>query len=225
VVAYISLMIIALAVSLDSCSVGLLYGSRKIRIPWLSILIISICSGVVIWGSMRLSLTFMGWLKPDLAKAAGAIILVIVGVWAVIQFFLHNYRPNQADDSVIKLPAGISQQPVRTVFHIEIRKIGLVIQILRSPAVADMDRSGNISPWEASILGFALSLDALGAGIGAALVGYSPLPTAILIAFSGGLFIAVGLRLGRWLYGNRWMQRLSILPGLFLITLGIMKLL
>ncbi len=224
-VAYISLFLIALAVSLDSCSVGLLYGARKIRIPWFSILIISICSGAMIYGSMRMGLVMMDWLEPEMAKAVGALILVLVGLWAVFQFFLHHRKPIVFDQSVDKIIVKNTELSVQTVLHIEIRKIGLVIQILRSPTVADMDHSGNISPWEASLLGIALSLDALGAGIGAALVGYSPLSTAVLIAFSGGLFISIGLRLGRWLSRRRWMQRLSILPGLLLITLGIMKLL
>ena len=226
-VAYISLILIALAVSLDSCSVGLLYGARKIRIPWVSILIISICSGAMIWGSMRLGLLMLEWLNPDTAKAIGAIILVLVGMWAIIQFFLHHHSRLVVveEDSVERKVIENKKLPAQTVLHIEIRKIGLVIQILRSPTVADMDRSGNISAWEAAFLGIALSLDALGAGIGAALVGYSPLSTAVLIAFSGGLFITIGLRLGRWLSRRKWMQRLSILPGILLITLGIMKLL
>lgn len=224
-VAYISLILIALAVSLDSCSVGLLYGARKIRIPWVSILIISICSGAMIWGSMRLGLFMLEWLEPETAKAIGAIILVLVGMWAVFQFFLHHRKSDVVEDTIERNVIRNGELPVQTVLHIEIRKIGLVIQILRSPTVADIDRSGNISAWEAAFLGIALSLDALGAGIGAALVGYSPLSTAVLIAFSGGLFITIGLRLGRWLSRRKWMQRLSILPGILLITLGIMKLL
>jgi putative sporulation protein YtaF len=220
-----SLILIALAVSLDSCSVGILYGARKIRIPWASILIISICSGAMIWGSMSLGMVMIEWLEPEMAQAVGALILVLVGVWTVFQFFLHHRKPNVLDSSKDQIVMKITELPVQTVFQIEIRKIGLVIQILRSPTVADMDRSGNISPWEASLLGIALSLDALGAGIGAALIGYSPLSTAVLIAVASGLFITIGLRLGRWLSSRRWMQRLTILPGLLLIALGIMKLL
>jgi putative sporulation protein YtaF len=220
-----SLILIALAVSLDNCSVGLLYGARKIRIPWVSLLIISICSGVMIWGSMSLSQAMLDLLEPQAAKDAGALILVMVGLWTIFQFILHHRKPNLLANSTDRIVLKNTEVPVQTVMQIEIRKIGLVIQILRSPTVADMDKSGNISPWEASLLGIALSLDALGAGVGAALVGYSPLPTAVWIAISGGLFITIGLRLGHWLSSRRWMQRLSILPGLLLITLGIMKLL
>ena len=220
-IAYVSLLIIALAVSLDSGSVGLLYGARKIRIPWTSVLIISVCSGVVIWCSMRLGHSFMGWLHPETGKVIGAVILVCVGIWALIQFFLQN-RNQQIQE--VDIPQ-VKIIPARTLLRIEMRKLGLVIQILKSPAIADMDRSGNITSWEASLLGIALSLDSLGAGIGAAMVGYSPIPTAIVISISSGLFISIGLCVGRWLSEKRWIKRISILPGLFLIALGIMKLL
>jgi putative sporulation protein YtaF len=220
-----SLILIALAVSLDNCSVGLLYGARKIRIPLVSLIIISICSGVMIWGSMSLSQVMLDWLEPQAAKEAGALILVVVGLWTMFQFILHHRKPNVITNSTDRIVLKNAEVPVQTVMQIEIRKIGLVIQIIRSPTVADMDKSGNISPWEASLLGIALSLDALGAGVGASLVGYSPLSTAVWIAISGGLFITIGLRLGRWLSSRKWMQRLSILPGLLLIALGIMKLL
>lgn len=225
-VAYVSLLVIALAVSLDSCSVGMLYGARKIRIPWFSILIVSCCSGAVIWCSMLFGQSLTGWLRPETAKAIGASILVAVGVWAVIQFFLHNRKQKlqdePADNAVI---VETEVKPVRTLIRIELRKLGVIIQILKSPSAADMDRSGNISAMEASLLGIALSLDALGAGVGAAMVGYPPLPTALLIAIAGGFFIFIGLKLGQWLSDVRWMKRITVLPGLFLIVLGIMKLL
>ena len=40
---------------------------------------------------------------------------------------------------------------------------------------ADIDKSGVINGIEAVLLGFALSIDAFGAGIGAAILGFSPI--------------------------------------------------
>jgi putative sporulation protein YtaF len=95
---------------------------------------------------------------------------------------------------------------------------------LRTPSIADVDKSGNISASEATLLGLALSLDAFGAGIGAALIGYAPIVTSTVIAFASGTFIAIGLRIG-FLYAEmNWMKKLSIVPGCVLILMGIMKL-
>jgi putative sporulation protein YtaF len=99
-----------------------------------------------------------------------------------------------------------------------------VIQILRTPTIADVDKSGNISVSEAMLLGLALSLDSFGAGIGAALIGFSPLLTASVIAVASGTFIAVGLRIGLLYAEMSWMKKLSVLPGCVL-KMGIMKLL
>jgi putative sporulation protein YtaF len=73
-------------------------------------------------------------------------------------------------------------------------------------------------------LGLALSLDAFGAGIGAALIGFAPLLTAFSIALSSGMFIAVGLQVGFKYADLAWIRRLSVLPGCILILMGIMKL-
>ena len=181
---YVSLMVIALAISLDGCSVGLLYGARRIRIPLISLTIMSICSGLMIWCSMKLGVWFSGYIDEAMARVAGAIILVAVGIWAIVQFF---WRPPSAD--------------------------------------GDRDQSGDISALEASLLGISLSLDALGAGIGAALVGYAALQTALLIAISSGLFIAIGLKVGRWAGSMRFMRKMTVLPGFLLVALGILKLL
>ena len=74
------------------------------------------------------------------------------------------------------------------VLMIELKRIGIVIQILRTPQMADVDRSGIISASEALLLGIALSLDSFGAGLGAAMIGFSPLLTALVISTASGVF-------------------------------------
>ena len=179
---YISLLIIALAVSLDGCGVGLLYGVRRIRIPVLSLIIISFCSALVIWCSMRLGDWLTTYLPPAMAKAIGAVILVAVGIWAILQF------------------------------------------LFRAPTEADRDSSGDISAFEAALLGIALSLDALGAGIGAAMVGFPALLTSSIIGIASGTFLATGLQLGKRAAQVGWLRNMTVIPGLLLIAMGILKL-
>ncbi len=77
---------------------------------------------------------------------------------------------------------------------------------------------------EAVVLGTALSLDAFGAGIGARLVGLPALPTAAVIGAACGLFLFAGLRLGFVLASKQRLQRLTLLPGIVLILIGMFKL-
>ncbi|TNJ61832.1 sporulation membrane protein YtaF [Paenibacillus hemerocallicola] len=237
---FLSLAILALAVSLDGFGVGVMYGLRKIRIPLVSIAIISVCSGLVIFTSMQIGAFAAKFLSPAVAKSTGAVILIGIGVWAIVQMW--RQRPdNGSSDDADTGPGGAAAGQsaaasdtrtglaaptggIRTVLRIELKRLGLVIEILRTPSLADVDRSGYISSSEAVLLGVALSLDAFGAGIGAAFIGFAPLVTAAVIALSSGLFIATGLRVGLTYADTRWLQRLAVLPGCILIAMGIMKL-
>ncbi|MBN2982986.1 sporulation membrane protein YtaF [Cohnella algarum] len=217
-----SLLLLSFAVSLDGFGVGMTYGLRKIRIPLPSILIISVCSGVILLLSMMAGVALAGVLSPHGASAVGAVILIGIGVWALVQFSRNRDRddadaPKEADRTVP--PPAKS-----TLVTLEIRRLGIIIQILRTPSAADVDRSGIITAGEAFLLGAALSLDAFGAGIGAALVGFPPVATAILIACSSGLFLWLGMRFGFAAAGWRWIRKLSVLPGIILIVMGIVKL-
>lgn len=230
---FTSLILLSFAVSLDGFGVGITYGVRKIRIPIPSVMIISVFSGLVILLSMTVGNLLVKWMSPHGASSVGAIILIGIGIWALVQFA----RGGDSDDTERaagrskKAAAGAEKaddSPVplkRELWTLEIRQWGIIIQILRTPAAADMDRSGTISAGEASLLGAALSLDAFGAGIGAAMVGFPPLLTAALIAASSGSFLWIGTRVGFRVSGWRWVRRLTVLPGIILIAMGLFKLL
>ena len=229
-----SLALLALAVSLDGFGVGASYGIRGIRIPALSVLIIAACSGMAVWMAM----TAGGWLTAMLphavAKSVGAVLLIAVGLWALMQLRRSADGPAEdgADagearvgDGAAQSPTDAQASPLRSVARIELRRLGLVICVLRAPQTADMDRSGAISASEAVLLGFALSLDALGAGFGAAMVGFPALPSALFIAAASGGFLMAGLRFGRrFAFRFAGAKAVSVLPGLILIATGIARL-
>ncbi|WP_409345348.1 sporulation membrane protein YtaF [Paenibacillus sp. MBLB4367] len=219
----VSLLILAFAVSLDGFGVGAMYGLRKIKMPALSLMIISLLSGTVIFVSMHIGLVVANLFSPRLASAIGAVILIGIGIWALFQMFMQK---DQEAEEPKELPERVAEKAgeFKKLVSIELKRLGLVIQILKTPSVADVDRSGNISASEAMLLGVALSLDAFGAGIGAALIGLTPWLTATIIAAASGTFLWLGLRIG-FLYADlHWVRRLSILPGCILIMMGIMKL-
>ncbi|OPH54667.1 sporulation membrane protein YtaF [Paenibacillus ferrarius] len=241
----LSLLILAFAVSLDGFGVGVMYGLRKIRIPFLSIGIISLWSGIIIYCSMQIGVLMSSFLSPMVAQRIGALILIGIGVWALVQMrqrksleqqdagktldqvSVSSIQPHQAANSAeaSELIALDTLQRTKEILNIELKRFGLVIQILRTPSIADVDKSGNISASEATLLGLALSLDAFGAGIGAALIGFVPLMTASVISISSGSFIALGLRVGFRYAEMNWMKKLSILPGCVLILMGLLKML
>ncbi len=220
-----SVLLLALAVSLDSFTVGATYGMRHIRIPVRSILIIAACSFAMVLLTMFAGERLATWIPLDWGKRLGALILCMVGAWSLWNvrrtvlledhFALRNEREGRENGQKVE------ENPVWTL---EIRHLGLVVQVLKKPDIADMDHSGLISAQEALLLGLALSLDSIGAGVGAAMVGFSPWLTAILIGVFSSLFLLSGMRVGLRLAGFRWVQKASFLPGVLLILLGFYKL-
>lgn len=241
---FFSLLLLAFALSLDGFGVGITYGLRKMKIPLLSVLIISLCSGVVIYVSMQVGVLLAKVVSPHVASEVGAVILVLMGCWSLFQMLMQkekeqdNRSKAHEDEDLIQLHAyaqskdtgnssdDLVGEPVKSaVFSLELRRLGIVVQILRTPSSADMDDSGSISSMEAMLLGIALSLDAFGAGLGAALLGFNPVWTSLIIALFSGTFLLLGMKTGLKFAGNYWMQRAAVLPALLLIAMGIMKLL
>jgi putative sporulation protein YtaF len=208
-VAY-SFVLLALAVSLDSFGAGLTYGLKSIKIPFRSISIIAICSAVTFLTSMLLGTVLEQFVSPKTGEVLGGVILLGIGFYSLWQVFLPE------KDSI--------EKETKDLVKFEIQSLGIVIHILKKPVIADIDKSGSITGWEAVLLGIALSLDAFGAGIGAALIDLSPAITASTIAVMSALFLWGGMILGLFFYHKGpWVKRISILPGLLLIVMGLLR--
>ncbi|MBP1930136.1 sporulation membrane protein YtaF [Ammoniphilus resinae] len=215
--AYLSLFALAFAVSLDGFGVGLSYGLRKIRIPAFSVLIITFCSSLMILLSMGLGEWLASFTNVDTQRNIGGWILIIVGCWTLVQFF----RSKETTTASEHPP---NHDTPTQVLKINIKTFGLVIQILRMPSAADVDRSGTITGFEAVLLGTALSLDAFGAGFGASLLGFSPWLTAASVSIFNFLLISFGMKVGFTLAKVKKLQLLSFIPGIILVMIGFFKL-
>ncbi|MCA0992459.1 MULTISPECIES: sporulation membrane protein YtaF [Bacillales] len=207
---WVSLFFLAFAVSVDGFGVGLTYGLRRMKIPFKSILIISICSAISMLIAMGFGSLLQLWISDIVAQRIGGGILIALGGWVLYQMIRNNKEVEKT----------VSE---RILLHYEIRSLGVVISILRKPTTADFDDSGTITGIEAIMLGAALSLDAFGAGIGASMVGFPPIETSLLIACMSSLFLLLGLKFGNLTSNIKWMDKLSLLPGCLLIILGFLR--
>jgi putative sporulation protein YtaF len=114
-----------------------------------------------------------------------------------------------------------------TVWTIRLPSFGLVLQVLREPTRADLDRSGGISLAEALLLGIALAMDAGGVGLGAGMTGLIPWAAAIAVTLADVGFLHLGISTGRLLAGraNRVAAITGLLPSVILVGMGIARLL
>ncbi|WP_053218943.1 sporulation membrane protein YtaF [Virgibacillus senegalensis] len=200
-------VLLAFAVSLDSFMVGFTYGLRKMVLKPRIIFLIAFITASVFFISMLIGTVIASFLDPAVAEMFGGTVLILIGIWVVYQFFRTDNT--QADEPI--------------VLKFEIKSLGIVIEILKKPMAADFDKSGNIAGIEALLLGLALSVDSFGAGIGAAMLGFTPWLAAMGIGATTGIFLAGGLKSGYLFSYWRWLHRLTFLPGLVLIAIGILK--
>ncbi|WP_199426782.1 sporulation membrane protein YtaF [Thermaerobacillus caldiproteolyticus] len=214
---YVSMLMLALAVSLDSLSVGITYGLRKMKFPFRSIMVIALLSGIMLLFSMYVGTFLVLVLPVQVERWAAAFILIALGVWAI-----YNVVRKQEDED-----ESVEQRlipPARTrIWRLRLNRFGIVIQILKRPSMADLDGSGTISMKEAMLIGIALSMDAFGAGLSASFLGYSPIVLAVLVSIMNIVFIRFGLRTGYKFSKIKVMKKATMIPGTILICLGIAK--
>jgi putative sporulation protein YtaF len=206
----ISIMILAISLSLDALGVGLVYGLKKVKIPFLSKLIICLFSIVYAGLALIIGKSLSHILPPIFAKLLGISILVLMGLWIIIQALLKDASNHSMND---------------TLWQVGIRSLGITIQVIRNPMEFDVDKSGAIDIPESLLLGLALSVDAIGVGIGSGLTGfYSPL-IPFAIGFCQMICLYFGTYLGEKvnLFGHIDEKLLSLLPGILLIFLAIIR--
>jgi putative sporulation protein YtaF len=216
----IALLVFALALNMDSFAAGAAYGVRNIKLPVTSLTIISIMSMTAITISMVLGNTVAGYFSATFAHRLGGVILMLIGIWVLIQSLQENRKKARAKS--VK-DAGKEADTPDPVMQIHIRSLGLVIQILREPYRADLDRSGIISGREAVLLGLALAMDAFAAGFAVSMMGFNILYTALMVGLGHFVLTYFGLLAGMGVGTSKINQKIVTLPGFILIALGLFK--
>ncbi|RWZ59806.1 hypothetical protein EQV77_00470 [Halobacillus fulvus] len=192
-------MLFVLAVSIDSFGIGCVLGMKSIRLSWQGVVVIALLSGIIFLISSQFGRLLMPLLSPDYAERIGALALIGIGGYFLYQQFRNSDPHDELDN------AWISPS-----------------KVLKDPASADVDASGGIRGKEVWLLGTALSLDTVGAGVSGALIGVPALYTAALVAFMTCMMLLGGIISGARL--NKKAEGLSLLPGVLLIIIGLIKL-
>ena len=212
VVSFGTSVLLVIAVSLDSMGVGIAYGARGTRITTLSGIIIALCTAVMMCVSMTAGNFLAEALPRNGTKTLGGIILISIGCWQFLQGWRNYINQSSNEDRS------------RPLLYLRIPFLGVVMQILRDPNLADANWSGTIDPKESILLGGALGLDAFSAGFGAALSGFS-LWIVPFVATACVAFVFIGSSLGSR-YMGRWLKQKGFaLPGMLLIAIGIWQML
>ncbi|WP_026695714.1 sporulation membrane protein YtaF [Peribacillus kribbensis] len=214
------IIILGISLSFDSLAVGFSYGLKGISIPLPSLYLIGSITAAAFFLSMLIGQTLSHYISSETTTISGGIILIFLGSAALLKFLKQQGSETILKNNQLKSRAFTeNQRKILKFFNIKI-----VIEILRKPEKADIDNSGTISLSESIMLGFALSLDAMGVGVGAAFQGYPLFLTPLIVALISGCVLLMGAKLGRTFQNIKWMKKLEFLPGCVLIVLGVSKL-
>ncbi len=204
--------------SFDAFGVGTVYGLRQIKIPLSGKIIICFCSILYSAIALLVGKSLFHLLSPKSAELLGILILFSMGVWLIRQALHKKIETPQ-------FTSGESEK--KTLCQIAIKSLGISIQVIRDPVRFDLDHSGSIDLRESTLLGLALSFDAIGVIIGSALVGFYNLLIPLVIGIFQFIFLYLGSIIGGKLINLCKINEklLSLLPGVFLICLAILRIL
>lgn len=224
-----SIFILAVSLSIDAFSVGVSYGLRKIKIPKTSLCIISILSVSYSTIAMLLGKNLHTLLPNMLSKQFGIAVLIFMGIFLIIKALKHNKcrcaNPIGTTTTNCNCRKPVCCETGCTLLKIAIRSLGITIQVIKNPFESDIDLSGSIDFYESLILGLALSIDAIGTGVGSALTGLSSAYLPVIIGFTQLVMLNIGVCLGTKINNIYILNEkvLSILTGVLLIILGLMR--
>ena len=203
----VEVVLLSAAISVDALGAGLAYGIRRIRVPVGAVLLVAATSLVGVAVSTLVGSKAAYWLTARLAERIGGLILVAMGLWIGWEGIRDRRRNHVASGADLLL-------------SLRVRPLGVMIQVMRCPEIADVDRSGQLGAGEAVLLGSALALDTFGAGLAAGLGGGSWIIVAMavglmtLCGFTGGT--ALGQRVPEG-WGGVWLR---VAPGVILTIMG-----
>lgn len=204
------MLLLCCAVSFDGLAAGFSYGIRNLRLPFLSLVIIAVASALVMALGMMLGWAVSFFMAGSLSHLLGSLILISLGFFVLWQAFLQQKN--------CRAKADLSPYKKDGLFQ-------FIKKLIRQPEEADLDQSGTISSGEAFFLGLALASDALGAGLGIGLAGFSIWLTSLLVGVSKFCLIILGLFWGQCSRGSISLFPAQALAGLILLLLGLFNIL
>lgn len=201
----IGALLLAVVLSLDLLAVSFAYGSEKIKIPFKSNIIITVIGSTVLALSVYLG-NFISLILPyTITDIIGSSILFILGIIKIFDSVIKGY---------IRKNGKISKNMNFSIFSLK-----FAINVYADPKKADIDNSRIISSNEAIIVAFAVALDAVALGVGAALIEISFIQLIMFSLIFDVLAVLIGSFLGRSL-AQKSPINLSWLGGIILIILS-----
>ncbi|WP_373689127.1 sporulation membrane protein YtaF [Clostridium sp. YIM B02551] len=193
-------LFIALANNIDNISVRIAYSIRGIKIPMSKNLYISFITFIFASLAALSGQVVSQTLNSRISSYLSMILLIGIGIWIIVE----PYRNKKNKEEEVIVNEDISIQ-----------------DIMKNPEKADVNNSKDIDYKEATLLGVALSMDTLGGGLSAGMIGVNPIFVGFFSAFVSFIALWVGNYVAKifskWNIG----EKAPIIAGVLLILIGI----
>ncbi len=192
-----TMLLFAISSNVDNLTIAVAYRLKGLKIDWQANILISVVTGCCTWLSMAAGRSAARYCLSEAAAAyLGAALLIGVGLWFVLDECKRQHSRSEKN-------------------RIEryMRYLGPYFW-MRSAEDHTVDKR------EMFILSLLLSVNNLGTGIGASMMGIWPLGTAVLVSLFSLLSIWLGQRAGASPMTARFSQMMPWLAGFILILLG-----
>lgn len=202
------ILILVLALCMDTFVASMAYGANKVRISWEKIVVMNaICSGCLGFALMAGGL-FDHFVPREMTRIVCFISLFLLGVIKLLDYTIKKY---------INRNAALHKEIAFSVSGLQV-----IINIYGNPMAADWDHSQSLSWKEIVFLSFAMSMDSLIAGTLSAFLQIPVGLTAGTALTMGILVTYAGLLLGRKL-ASRCRCDLSWISGVLFLILAFTK--
>lgn len=192
---FVYTIFIALANNLDNISVRIAYSLRGIKISNLKNLWISVITFFISTLAAFSGSILSKLLNKRISSILSLILLVGIGLWIILEPHFKKEPSSKNDENIF--------------------------DILNNPEDADRDNSKDIDFKEATVLGIALSINNVGGGLSAGMIGLN----SFFVGFLSAAISFLALWLGNYItqFFNRFNlgKQANVLAGILLIIIGI----
>ena len=192
---------IALTNNFDNIGVRIAYSIRGIRIGTLINLWISVITFVISFCAAYSGTIISGVISKQLASLIAMLLLTAIGSWMILEPYLK--RDNDCTGESV-------QEKKKSTCH-----------VLLNPQNADMDNSKHIDFKEATLLGIALSINNVGGGVSAGIIGLNSFWVGFLSAVLSFLALWAGNYVSDFFIKWNLSNKASVIAGLLLIAIGV----
>lgn len=173
---------LAVIVSLDTYLASATYCNSGIKIPLLSMSVISLISAFVLGVSLEFS-DFIGRFVPaEICHICGTAVISVIGIMTIFKSIIRCITRHISRKGEVSVRSG---------------KYGIVMKLYLDETTADFDNSKILSATEAAALALASSLDSAATGISSGFAGINPLIAFVFTLVAGMISLTLGNLTGK----------------------------